>query len=211
MVTGVPQSTPDKTVKTNGLVAIAGLALQACATTAPSPRQDTAVRMFVPFGPGRVLQPGVSIAERLDGRCFAESVSSEARPDAWRCMAGNRILDPCFEGTVEGRTTLACAQSPWESTVVLLALTEPLPARRAGQLSSNDGRPWALELDDGSRCTLLGGATGAVAGMRVNYGCEGGHASVIGDVDRRPSRWKVFVIPRDGVTMEQRRVRAAWY
>ncbi len=194
-----------------GLVVIAGLALHACASAGPPLRRDTAVRLFVPFGPGRALQPGVAVSERLEGRCFAESAASAARSDAWRCMAGNRILDPCFEGTVEGRTTLACARSPWESTVALLALTEPLPTTPGGRSPLLDGRPWALELDNGSRCSLLTGATGAVAGMRINYGCEGGRTSVVGDIDRRTARWKVFVLAGDGVTMDQRSVRFAWY
>jgi hypothetical protein len=166
--------------------------------------------VFAPFGPGRVLQPGVVVAERLEGRCFAGSAATEARPDAWRCMAGNRILDPCFEGIVDGRTALACARSPWDAAVVVLTPTEALPeTRRSGPLV--DGRPWAVQLGDGSRCTLLTGATTAIAGLRVNYGCEGGRVAAIGDLDRREGRWRIFVMPADGITMELAPISTAWY
>ena len=94
---------------------------------------------------------------------------------------------------------------------MLLAPTEPLPASRRQPPPLLDGRPWALELADGSRCALLTGATGAVAGMRVNYGCEGDRVSIVGDVDRRGRRWRVLTIAGSGATMEQRSVRAAWY
>jgi hypothetical protein len=169
------------------------------------------VRVFVPFGPGRVLQPGTTVSEQVDGRCFAESAATEARPDAWRCMAGNRILDPCFEGVVQGRTAMACARSPWDARVIVLVPTEPLPRPGRPERPLLEGRPWAIELMDGARCTLLTGATSGVAGMRVNYGCEGGGVSAVGDVDRRAPLWRIFVIPGDGITMDQAAIRAAWY
>jgi hypothetical protein len=194
-----------------GLIVIASLAVHACASSGRTPSRGTIVRVFAPFGPGRALQPGAMVSERLDGRCFAESIATEARPDAWRCMAGNRILDPCFEGTMQGRTALACARSPWEATVVVLVPTEPLPTARRPERPLIEGRPWALELTDGSRCTLLTGATSGVAGMRVNYGCQGGQASAVGDLDRRAPQWRIFVIPADGITMEQASVGTAWY
>lgn len=201
-----------RTLRSSCVLVLAVLAFAACATTAAAPRRATSVRLFVPFGPGRVLQPGVTVTERLEGRCFAPSTSSEARSDAWRCLAGNRILDPCFEGSIDGRPALACARSPWESTVVLLTPTEELPTAGRREASSVlEGRPWALELVDGSRCTLLGGASGGVAGMRVNYGCEGNRVSLVGDVDRRAPRWKIFAVPADGPTLEQRSIGTAWY
>jgi hypothetical protein len=192
-------------------ISILVLALQACASGVRPAPAETMVRLVTPFGPGRVLQRGVVVSERLEGRCFAASAATGARPDAWRCMAGNRILDPCFEGTREGSTVLACVRSPWDGAVALLALSEPLPSTPRQDQAVPDGRPWALELADGSRCTFLTGATSAVAGLRVNYGCEGGTTWVVGDVDRRLPAWTVFVVTADGMVAEQRTVRNAWY
>jgi hypothetical protein len=186
------------------------LAAQACLSPVAPPAPETGVRLLTPFGPGRTLQRGAVVTERVDGRCFAPSIAVEGRPDAWRCMSGNRIMDPCFEGWRDGATVLACARAPWAPSVALLTLTEPLPdAPRPGAVGL-DARPWALELADGSRCTFLTGATSAVAGLRVNYGCEGG-AWIVGDVDRRSPVWKAWVITEDGAVAERRGVRTAWY
>ena len=34
--------------------------------------------------------------------------------------------------------------------------------------------PWALELANGDRCTLLGGTLTVMAGQTAHYGCENG-------------------------------------
>lgn len=69
--------------------------------------------------------------------------------------------------------------------------------------------PWALELTSGERCTLLTGATAPVAGLRLNYLCEGG-ASVIGDIDRTLPLWVVNVLAEDGYATTLVGVSASW-
>jgi hypothetical protein len=51
--------------------------------------------------------------------------------------------------------------------------------------------PWALVLANGARCQMVTGATGAVAGMRLNYGCSS-KGWVLGTVDRSAEPWIVF-------------------
>lgn len=72
-----------------------------------------------------------------------------------------------------------------------------------------DDIPWALELANGERCTLLTGATMVLAGERVNYGCEGG-GSVLGEVDRGALLWVVDFLPDDAVATDQVAVLVAW-
>lgn len=148
--------------------------------------QGTATRvvLFNPFGVGS-LRTGLAVSERVTGSCWIQSLSSQ-RADAWRCMAGNEIHDPCFSGSF--KEEVACADGPFARSVVLIRLDKPLPSR-AG--SSPMGTPWGLELSNGMKCGFVTGGTFVVAGMRANYGCEHG-GWIIGDPDRSTALWHVF-------------------
>src|SRR5262245_10805992 len=186
-------------------MALASGAALAEAQPAESP---TSVRVFLPFSPAG-LRGGLTVVGRVSGECFAPSIASAGRPDAWRCSSGNRVMDPCFEGLQS--VVLACATSPWSADVVLLTPTAELPRGKANRPELDMAPPWALELDSGVRCQLLTGATWGAAGMRVNYGCEGDSGYVIGDVDRSRARWQVFFDAPKGVSARTVGVTAAWY
>ena len=194
-------------------LALAALALVAC----PVVRSDaemvggpTQVRLFAPFAPLEVSK-AVHVTARQNGQCFAASVASQGRSDAWRCSSGNRILDPCYEGLEHGKTVVVCPDSPWSTDAIVLALaTAPSrDQRNKGDLLTSP--PWALELAGGTRCQFLTGATAVVAGMRVNYGCSGRGGNVIGDIDRTQPRWRVFLQFADGIVVQQVDVLVAWY
>jgi len=171
---------------------------------------STDVRIFSPFA-GSKLAQGMTASGTDTGECFTASLASQGRPDAWRCSAGNTILDPCFETQPPGTGPVACAASPWSSQVRLLKLSKPVPRNEANKEDLLASAPWALELADGSRCTFLTGATMAVAGMRWNYGCPNG-AEVIGEVNRGDPVWRVFVRrPTSGAIIKQVDVLVAWY
>jgi hypothetical protein len=190
--------------------------LAACAPTAPRAADGaapaTVVRILAPFGSTQRLSPTLRVSERVGGRCWTTSEADPARPDAWRCMAGNRISDPCFAGSENTRPVMACMTAPWTDTVVLLEPSEPLSPRPGpvdDQLILGD--PWAIELAGGVRCTRLTGATSGVAGMRVSYGCEGGGVIVVGEVDRSAPEWRVFVMRGDQPVLDVAGVSVAWY
>lgn len=117
-----------------------------------------------------MFMPPTSVSAQISGSCFAPSIAS-TRGDAWRCMSGNLIYDPCF--TKPGSSNaVVCVQDPTDSsTIVQMNLTQPLPDHGPilGEL-----HPWFLQLADGSVCNFLTGATGAVNGERINYGCSSG-------------------------------------
>ena len=69
--------------------------------------------------------------------------------------------------------------------------------------------PWAVELADGERCTLLTGATAVVAGMRINYGCDGG-GSIVGDLQRGPTVWTANYYDEQAVGTELVEVATVW-
>jgi hypothetical protein len=176
--------------------------------TAQPPPTATQVRIFTPFTTSG-LSIGLAVTDRVRGSCFASSAADPARPDAWRCEAGNAIHDPCFANL--DQTRLACAEDPTSANAVMLTLTKDLPADAAGREPNFKAAPWALELENGQTCTPLTGATAPIAGMRINYGC-GDDAYIAGSVDRSRPLWRVFYqTPTRSLSLQQVAVTTAWY
>ena len=108
--------------------------------------------------------PAAGVVAHRSGSCFTSSILVSAA-DAFRCFAGNQLLDPCFASSV-GAKALMCYASPW-SQAVELTLTAPLPA--APPLSF--ARPWAIELANDQRCVAVSGTALAVRGVLLGYHC----------------------------------------
>ena len=83
---------------------------------------------------------------------------------------------------------------------------EPLPD--AGDLQPWD-LPWALELANGDRCTLLHGTLYVQAGQTVYYGCEQ-NGAVLGTVDHGQPVWTVNYLADGEVASGLVDVTAAW-
>jgi hypothetical protein len=187
------------------ILLIAGRAGRADAQQALPPTQ---VQLVLPFtAPGSL---GLGITTRVTGRCFAASVADSGRSDAWRCMSGNRIYDPCFEGFEQGTTVVACLESPRASAAVVLTPTGGVPRQVANKGLPLASPPWSLSLGNGASCGLLPGATFGFAGMRISYGCtDGGY--LIGDVDRSLPQWRVFYLARRATAAMMVSVVTAYY
>ena len=69
--------------------------------------------------------------------------------------------------------------------------------------------PWAVELASGERCGLLTGATAAVAGMRLNYGCEGG-GWLVGDLDLGSLMWTANYYDEQALATRLVEVATVW-
>jgi hypothetical protein len=146
---------------------LAALTLPVSALAAPK----TTVVVFRPWANGG-LRSGFVISERSQGSCFTRSLSTD-RPDAWRCFEGNGILDPCFAQSPQS-TAVACAESPFSKTVVLLSLKKPLSDGENPwtKMLQPKRMPWGLRLTSGDTCVFATGATDVVAGERMNYACR---------------------------------------
>lgn len=149
----------------------------------------TNIQYFLPFN-AQGLVIGIAVTGRVSGSCFAGSVADPGRPDAWRCSdTGNQILDPCFENPYHTTpNVLACARNPFDANVILLTLTQSLPTTQVNRVNPA-AIPWALELSNGARCTLLTGTSILIAGQRVNYSCTDG-GNVLGEPVRGPTVWR---------------------
>lgn len=209
----------------------AGGAAQEATPQAGTTVERTDVRYFLPYGPDG-LAPGLAVAREIDGSCDETSLANIGRPDAWFCFetGTDEIHDPCYEnpfGPSDGPTVLACVASPFAGEAVLLTTDGPLPREKdspAAMDGAPDGEavedaaddavdplslPWAMELANGTRCGLLTGATAAVAGMRLNYGCEGG-GWVVGDLHRGSSVWTANFYDKGSLSTELVEVATVW-
>jgi hypothetical protein len=148
--------------------------------------KPTEVVVVKPFGPLGLLH-AYRVTANVRGTCLGGSLADQRRRDAWRCIAGNEILDPCFKSPSITHGFLACFEAPWSKRVVGLHLTKPLPAHGP----TRGGFPWGIQLASGKRCTFETGASGVVDGKRINYGCIGGGV-LVGTVHRSSPAWTVF-------------------
>ena len=152
------------------VVALAAAAVAAAAIGASGAPATKIVGFRAFTQAGKVV--GLRVTKTLHGSCFSGSIGLP-RPDAWRCMAGNFILDPCLESPLGPRMPLVCMTYTGEAAVRFV-LTKPLPKKF-------ENRPekrffaWRLVLANGDVCErFTGTAAGAVQGQGLVYGCTSG-------------------------------------
>ncbi|MCC7023174.1 MAG: hypothetical protein IT338_10110 [Thermomicrobiales bacterium] len=213
-----------------GLVPSSILAQEATpAAGAVAPALDrTNTRYISPFTPDG-LNPGlVASVKEEQGICADPSSAAIGRPDAWDCLGeSDQVYDPCFENPFVGEgkpEQVACFDTPFSTDIVVLTLTEPLSREKAQttEAAAEAARrgeenvdlapwdlPWALELANGERCTLLRGTLTLVAGQVVNYGCANG-GSVVGMTDRSEPRWVVSYLANGDYATTLVDVTTAW-
>ncbi len=150
--------------------------------------------------------PPATTAQQASGSCFTSSIAA-TRPDAFRCMAGNVIFDPCFT-TPATMSAVICVRNPLDpSTFTTLNLTQPLPAPESTPAQTH---PWFLQLADQTICNFFTGATGLVNGERLTYGCSDGW-SIVGDL-QHDTVWtatEVLLAPRSFNVQKTARVQIA--
>jgi hypothetical protein len=144
----------------------------------------TRVVTWSPFVEG-ALRPGLVATPAFGGDCFTGSFAVH---NAYRCIDGHFLRDPCFADPMRDDAVL-CVGNPFARGVVRL--------RVSGDLDRSGSAPaslvWALRLASGQRCTFFaGGATsGDAAGRRANYGCSGRQTVLWGNPIRRGATWRI--------------------
>lgn len=154
------------------------------------------------------------------GSCFTGSVAAPYRADAYRCMVGNAIADPCFvlpapaaaSGSAstsisislslktKPQTTLLCGANPAgtdNSSTFVLKLTKPLPTASVPSGTVPTNWAWLVELNDGTVCSPYEGTRPfTAAGDVAVYACNGaapGENMVFGDLKNASSVWTAEV------------------
>ncbi|KKS06570.1 MAG: hypothetical protein UY16_C0073G0004 [Candidatus Gottesmanbacteria bacterium GW2011_GWA2_47_9] len=124
------------------------------------------------------FSPAEIPTETNEGSCWTTSLSVQ-RKGAWRCAVGNAIFDPCF--TISGSKNLVCNANPvMGENGFLLKLAESLPSDTSVD-NSGRGWGWLIELEDGTTCKFITGATGLIDDKRINYDCSDG-SFILGDL-----------------------------
>jgi hypothetical protein len=129
----------------------------------------TVTKTFAAYDAAGNLAVNVHDIER--GSCWTTSVSAPVA-NAYRCIAGNDILDPCFAPPKAAAgapaTQVACVAAPWAQAEVL-QLSKPLPA---GSPAGDPRAAWAFLLANGVRCVSSTGMVPEVAGVNLDYHCS---------------------------------------
>jgi len=154
----------------------------------------TSIHIIEPFDLGGHLLPGYappSSSLLPSGSCTSFSYVTD-RPDAYRCMVNNQILDPCFAPPAANPEIVACVSDPRVRYADVLRLAAPLPVAQGTVSKAGQGQPWGFDLVTAEQCGFESGATTSVGDLRLNYGCSPG-ASIYGNVTRTGSQWTVLV------------------
>lgn len=171
------------------IVAFVGIAAQQAVTRCSAPEPDlgpTKVRYLRLFDEyGRLLPPFKEARRYTKAKCFTASLGT-LDPNAWRCIVGNEILDPCWYKpfAASDNNVLACVSSPWDRNAVMLETPEwgggPAEKRPTNKLT----QPWAIELRNPVKhkqtlhCVWVQGVgVQDVNGMRLDWECSTGDPS----------------------------------
>lgn len=117
-------------------------------------------------------------------------------------MIGNEIFDPCY--TAQNKTTIVCDSKPniKKPTGFVLKLTKPLPTPDASNGPSSSAS--MIELEDGTICDAISGASGATDGVRterISYSCRMSSKNMVIFGDIKPG--KVWIAEK-GILVEQK-------
>lgn len=114
---------------------------------------------------------GVPTTQR-SGSCWGPSIAA-ARKNAYRCMADDEILDPCFAGDTAS-TAVICKPNPTTADAGMqVNLTAPLPTFTTEPEPENTPG-WLVELSNGTACMPATGAMGKVDNHLITHYCVGG-------------------------------------
>lgn len=195
------QPVATSSVPTTSAVAPTTTTTTTTATTTAARPQGTTVVTYQPWS-GTHLAAGIASSKSIVGYCW-ESSAATARSDAFRCMSGNFIYDPCFVGPASSSVAACPDNNP--STVTVMQLNQPLPQANP---PTNSTSVWMLLLTGGDGCFAITGAGDEVDGMESSYGCPDG--LVYGSPSRATATWTVHFEPDNGHTLTTKTVAAAY-
>lgn len=165
----------------------------------------TKVKVENPFTADGHVRKNLFVGDHLLGHCWTGSIGSQQR-NAWRCLSGNIIHDPCFKHA--GVRDLICMRAPWSKTVQRLRLTRRLPSDgNSGTIDRS--QPWGYKLFNGTRCILGQGTANWVGSVALPYFCSRHHSGT--GPNRSHPIWRVRIAPKSLDRLHVRRVKKAWF
>jgi hypothetical protein len=161
---------------------------------------------YTPFDSSGQIRADLQVRSR-SGQCFSSS-DADVRSDTWRCIAGNLLMDPCFESPIH-TNTVVCVGTPWDQEAIKLHAA----LHQSDRFNGRAGPPWALEIAGGRHCVFATGATDVVGGRRLNYVCGNGKPGAVlwGSPDRAHAQWRIRISSSfSGKHMHWVAIRQAW-
>jgi hypothetical protein len=174
------------------LVAAFGSAavVTAPATAHSQTKSATTIHRYTPFA-GDKIAAGVKVARTVSGSCQAPS-SEDRRNDAYRCVLGNGIHDPCFADKTAALTYVLCPLYWPQAKVLRINLTQPLPHNSSPARAS--GYPWAVQTAEGAWCVLYVGPRHPVLQFTISYLCLSPEGFLL-EKPRRGTTWTTLFAP----------------
>jgi len=171
------------------LIAVASVAaLVAALAPATTVTAATATRIvhFTPVTASDHLAPGFKVTQRFaHGMC---EPGSDVLPGAYRCFAGNFVIDPCWPDKATASPGVYCPTAPWSHDVAHISLSQRLTASPGGPQGV-----WGLQLAGGQRCIAAQGAHDSFDNGRytVNFFCPGSLV-LLNQADRSGATWTIL-------------------
>ncbi|MGW1913250.1 serine/threonine protein kinase [Streptomyces sp. NPDC002076] len=159
------------------------------ATASAAQATQTQVVTLMPWSQNGTPARGITITDRASGSCFG-TAESTMRTDAWRCTAGDRILDPCFSPDSDPQDTSALCVDGAPYRMVELSVPQGFPGNNDHMPGGPDIEPITVVLANGARCSFMGGGTSTLAGQRLNYGCDNG-GDLYGYPNKTAALWTI--------------------
>ena len=88
---------------------------------------------------------------KKQGYCWVNSVAHPYRADAWRCIVGDEIFDPCFSSAKNDFVFCQPDPADQNSAFLITPLTRPLP-KPSVPSAVKDNWAWYMQLEDGTYC-----------------------------------------------------------
>jgi hypothetical protein len=171
-------------------------------TAAASSAQATQTQVITlsPWSQDGTPARGITITDRASGSCFS-TAESTMRTDAWRCTAGDRLLDPCFAPDSNPEDTTALCLDGAPNRMVELSVPQGFPGNNDHMPGGPDIEPIIIVLANGARCSFMGGGTSTLAGQRLNYGCDNG-GDLYGYPNKTAALWTIsYSAPSSGTSV----------
>jgi hypothetical protein len=163
--------------------------LMGAGSAAPGARHAAAATHVVRVRPVDTtghLRPNYHVARRLKAHAHC-ALGSEATGNAYRCFAGNTILDPCWVQAGSSHSHVLCLTAPWSHAAIRLHVTK----YDNSTMVSPSREPWGIRLANGTRCALVQGASSVVHGRRLSYFCQNSKTVLLGNPNRSKPVWRI--------------------
>lgn len=165
---------------------------------------DTVLKLYRPYG--AVIDQRIPVVKKqVAGQCDGPSKIA-VREDAWRCLAGGQIYDPCFVEQAK-RTKVLCPRSPWAGDAVQINLASSLSDEGLPTMDMSRNFPWAVELVSGEQCQAVE-TKEQYDSLPIRYQCTKG-SKLIGYLQRCKPVWSMLEQTPSGVITAE--FKRAWF